>query len=108
MSGRIALSFPQTMEKQRRNYPTFDLEGRMFVTVPDDQTSFAALTPPPVNFCASSSSTPPATTNPPDDHPDPHAHTRKRANPRSVASPVREVLRHHKVPPQDSNLRRTV
>ncbi|TCN44141.1 hypothetical protein EV644_101724 [Kribbella orskensis] len=42
---RIALSFPQTEEKQRWNHPTFDVAGRMFVTVPDDQTSFAVRCP---------------------------------------------------------------
>ena len=33
---RIALSFPETVEKQRWGHPTFDVAGRMFVTVPDD------------------------------------------------------------------------
>lgn len=42
---RIALSLPQTEEKQRWNHPTFDVAGRMFVTVPDDQTSFAVRCP---------------------------------------------------------------
>ncbi|TCC64245.1 MmcQ/YjbR family DNA-binding protein [Kribbella pittospori] len=42
---RIALSFPQTVEKQRWGHPTFDVAGRMFVTVPDDQTSFAVRCP---------------------------------------------------------------
>lgn len=42
---RIALSFPQTVEKERWRHPTFDVAGRMFVTVPDDQTSFAVRCP---------------------------------------------------------------
>ncbi|MGY4102314.1 MmcQ/YjbR family DNA-binding protein [Nocardia sp. R16R-3T] len=42
---RIALSFPQTVEKHRWNHPTFDVAGRMFVTIPDDQTSFAVRCP---------------------------------------------------------------
>lgn len=42
---RIALSFPGTVEKQRWGHPTFDVAGRMFVTVPDDQASFAVRCP---------------------------------------------------------------
>ncbi|TDD25666.1 MmcQ/YjbR family DNA-binding protein [Kribbella turkmenica] len=42
---RIALSFPGTVEKKRWGHPTFDVAGRMFVTVPDDQTSFAVRCP---------------------------------------------------------------
>ncbi|MFF1818528.1 MmcQ/YjbR family DNA-binding protein [Kribbella sp. NPDC058245] len=42
---RIALSLPETREKQRWGHPTFDVAGRMFVTVPDDQTSFAVRCP---------------------------------------------------------------
>ena len=42
---RIALSFPQTVEKERWSHPTFDVGGRMFVTIPDDQTSFAVRCP---------------------------------------------------------------
>lgn len=42
---RIALSLPQTVEKERWNHPTFDVAGRMFVTVPDDQTSIAVRCP---------------------------------------------------------------
>ncbi|RZU15603.1 hypothetical protein EV645_3141 [Kribbella rubisoli] len=42
---RIALSFPETVEKKRWGHPTFDVAGRMFVTVPDDQTSFAVRCP---------------------------------------------------------------
>lgn len=41
----IALSFPETREKERWNHPTFDVAGKMFVTVPDDQTSFAVRCP---------------------------------------------------------------
>ena len=42
---RIALSFPQTVEKERWHHPTFDVAGRMFITIPDDQTSFAVRCP---------------------------------------------------------------
>ncbi|MFG1805080.1 MmcQ/YjbR family DNA-binding protein [Streptomyces sp. NPDC049040] len=42
---RIALSFPQTVEKEMWNHPTFHVAGRMFVTVPDDGTSFAVRCP---------------------------------------------------------------
>jgi hypothetical protein len=42
---RIALSLPETEEKQRWNHPTFDVAGKMFVTIPDDQTSFAVRCP---------------------------------------------------------------
>jgi hypothetical protein len=42
---RIALSLPETREKKRWGHPTFDVGGRMFVTVPDDQTSFAVRCP---------------------------------------------------------------
>ncbi|MET9268762.1 MmcQ/YjbR family DNA-binding protein [Kribbella sp. NPDC003557] len=42
---RIALSFPETVEKERWGHPTFDVAGRMFVTVPDDRTSFAVRCP---------------------------------------------------------------
>lgn len=42
---RIALSLPETKEKQRWGHPTFDVAGKMFVTVPDDQTSFAVRCP---------------------------------------------------------------
>ncbi|WP_063045908.1 MmcQ/YjbR family DNA-binding protein [Nocardia pseudovaccinii] len=42
---RIALSFPKTVEKERWNHPTFDVAGKMFVTIPDDQTSFAIRCP---------------------------------------------------------------
>ncbi|MEV0285366.1 MULTISPECIES: MmcQ/YjbR family DNA-binding protein [unclassified Kribbella] len=42
---QIALSFPETVEKQRWGHPTFDVAGRMFITIPDDQTSFAVRCP---------------------------------------------------------------
>jgi hypothetical protein len=42
---RIALSLPETVEKQRWGHPTFDVGGRMFLTVPDDGTSFAVRCP---------------------------------------------------------------
>lgn len=42
---RFALFLPRTVEKQRWNHPTFDVAGRMFVTVPDDRTSFAVRCP---------------------------------------------------------------
>ena len=42
---RIALSFPETVENERWGHPTFDVAGRMFITIPDDQTSFAVRCP---------------------------------------------------------------
>lgn len=42
---RIALSLPETEERERWNHPTFDVAGRMYITVPDDQTSFAVRCP---------------------------------------------------------------
>ncbi len=42
---RIALSLPETREKERWGHPTFDVAGKMFVTVPDDETSFAVRCP---------------------------------------------------------------
>ncbi|WP_066900443.1 MmcQ/YjbR family DNA-binding protein [Mycolicibacterium houstonense] len=42
---RIALSLPETREKERWHHPTFDVAGKMFVTIPDDQTSFAVRCP---------------------------------------------------------------
>ena len=41
----IALSFPETAEKERWGHPTFDVAGKMFATVPDDQRSFAVRCP---------------------------------------------------------------
>ncbi|MER0443410.1 MmcQ/YjbR family DNA-binding protein [Streptomyces sp. Edi4] len=42
---RIAISLPETVEKEAWSMPTFRVAGRMFVTVPDDQTSFAVRCP---------------------------------------------------------------
>ncbi|MGU3498361.1 MmcQ/YjbR family DNA-binding protein [Mycobacterium sp. C31M] len=42
---RSALSLPETREKERWGHPTFDVAGKMFVTVPDDETSFAVRCP---------------------------------------------------------------
>lgn len=42
---RIALSLPQAVEKELWSIPTFHVGGRMFLTVPDDQTSFAVRCP---------------------------------------------------------------
>ncbi|GAA2493077.1 MmcQ/YjbR family DNA-binding protein [Streptomyces thermolineatus] len=42
---RIALSLPETVEKEAWSMPTFRVAGRMFVTVPDDGTSFAVRCP---------------------------------------------------------------
>ncbi|MFC4036531.1 MmcQ/YjbR family DNA-binding protein [Streptomyces polygonati] len=42
---RIALSLPNTVEKELWGHPTFHVAGRMFVTVPGDGTSFAVRYP---------------------------------------------------------------
>lgn len=42
---RIALSLPQTVEKELWKIPTFHVARKMFVTVPDDGTSFAVRCP---------------------------------------------------------------
>lgn len=42
---RIALSLPETTEKLAWGMPTFRVAGKMFVTVPDDETSFAVRCP---------------------------------------------------------------
>lgn len=42
---RIALSFPETVEKEAWNMPTFRVAGKMYVTIPDDQASFAVRCP---------------------------------------------------------------
>jgi hypothetical protein len=42
---RVALSLPGTVEIERWGHPTFDVDGRMFVTIPDDLTSFAVRCP---------------------------------------------------------------
>ncbi|MEU7040027.1 MmcQ/YjbR family DNA-binding protein [Streptomyces varsoviensis] len=42
---RIALSLPETVEKEAWSMPTFRVAGKMFVTVPDDESSFAVRCP---------------------------------------------------------------
>lgn len=42
---RLALSLPETTEVQAWGMPTFRAAGKMFVTVPDDETSFAVRCP---------------------------------------------------------------
>lgn len=42
---RIALSLPETEEKEAWRMPTFRVAGKMFVTVPDDGSSFAVRCP---------------------------------------------------------------
>ncbi|MEV7382479.1 MmcQ/YjbR family DNA-binding protein [Streptomyces lydicus] len=42
---RIALSLPETVEKEAWEMPTFRVAGKMFVTVPDDESSFAVRCP---------------------------------------------------------------
>ncbi|WP_228446947.1 MmcQ/YjbR family DNA-binding protein [Streptomyces paludis] len=42
---RTALSLPETLEKEAWSMPTFRVAGKMFVTVPDDGTSFAVRCP---------------------------------------------------------------
>ncbi|MCB5907426.1 MmcQ/YjbR family DNA-binding protein [Streptomyces pinistramenti] len=42
---RLALSLPETVEKVAWGMPTFRVAGKMFVTVPDDETSFAVRCP---------------------------------------------------------------
>jgi hypothetical protein len=42
---RIALSLPETVEKEAWSMPTFRVAGKMFVTVPEDETSFAVRCP---------------------------------------------------------------
>ncbi|MFJ9407019.1 MmcQ/YjbR family DNA-binding protein [Streptomyces sp. NPDC101393] len=42
---RIALSLPETVEKQAWGMPTFRVAGKMYITVPDDETSFAVRCP---------------------------------------------------------------
>ncbi|MCP9959983.1 MULTISPECIES: MmcQ/YjbR family DNA-binding protein [Streptomyces] len=42
---RIALSLPETVEKEAWSMPTFRVAGKMYVTVPDDETSFAVRCP---------------------------------------------------------------
>jgi hypothetical protein len=42
---RIALSLPQTVEREMWKIPTFHVAGKMYVTIPDDQTSCAVRCP---------------------------------------------------------------
>ena len=42
---RIALSLPDTTEKIAWNMPTFRVAGKMFVTLPEDETSIAVRCP---------------------------------------------------------------
>nr|WP_119203908.1 MULTISPECIES: MmcQ/YjbR family DNA-binding protein [unclassified Streptomyces] len=42
---RIALSLPETVEKVAWEMPTFRVAGKMFVTIPDDESSFAVRCP---------------------------------------------------------------
>ncbi|MEU4134284.1 MmcQ/YjbR family DNA-binding protein [Streptomyces wuyuanensis] len=42
---RIALSLPETVEKEAWSMPTFRVAGKMYITMPDDQTSFAVRCP---------------------------------------------------------------
>ncbi|MEU7135088.1 MmcQ/YjbR family DNA-binding protein [Streptomyces sp. NPDC046261] len=42
---RIALSLPETVEKEAWSMPTFRVAGKMYITIPDDETSFAVRCP---------------------------------------------------------------
>ncbi|MEG8279078.1 MmcQ/YjbR family DNA-binding protein [Streptomyces sp. AHA2] len=42
---RIALSLPDTTEKVAWNMPTFRVSGKMFATLPEDETSIAVRCP---------------------------------------------------------------
>ncbi|MFJ9352378.1 MmcQ/YjbR family DNA-binding protein [Streptomyces sp. NPDC101237] len=42
---RIALSLPDTSEKTAWNMPTFRVAGKMFATLPEDETSIAVRCP---------------------------------------------------------------
>ncbi len=42
---RVALSLPDTTEKIAWNMPTFRVAGKMFVTVPEEETSIAVRCP---------------------------------------------------------------
>ncbi|WP_371668007.1 MmcQ/YjbR family DNA-binding protein [Streptomyces sp. NBC_00289] len=42
---RIALSLPETTEKTAWNMPTFRVAGKMFATLPEDETSLAVRCP---------------------------------------------------------------
>lgn len=41
----LCLALPETVEKTAWSMPTFRVAGKMFVTVPDDETSFAVRCP---------------------------------------------------------------
>ncbi|MFC6064248.1 MmcQ/YjbR family DNA-binding protein [Streptomyces ochraceiscleroticus] len=42
---RIAFSLPETVEKEAWSMPTFRVAGKMYLTLPDDETSFAVRCP---------------------------------------------------------------
>lgn len=42
---RIALSFPETAEKTAWSMPTFRVAGKMFATLPEDESSMAVKCP---------------------------------------------------------------
>lgn len=42
---RLALALPETVEKIAWEMPTFRVAGKMFLTVPDDETSIAVRCP---------------------------------------------------------------
>ncbi|MEI5519444.1 MmcQ/YjbR family DNA-binding protein [Streptomyces brasiliscabiei] len=42
---RVALSLPDTTEKEAWSMPTFRVAGKMFVTLPEDETSMAVRCP---------------------------------------------------------------
>ncbi len=42
---RIALSLPETVEKEAWSMPTFRVAGKMYITIPDDESSFAVRCP---------------------------------------------------------------
>ncbi len=42
---RVALSLPDTTEKTAWNMPTFRVAGKMFATLPEDETSIAVRCP---------------------------------------------------------------
>lgn len=42
---RIALSLPETTEVEAWAMPTFRVAGKMFITMPDDESSFAVRCP---------------------------------------------------------------
>ncbi|WP_419999740.1 MmcQ/YjbR family DNA-binding protein [Streptomyces boninensis] len=42
---KVALSLPETTEKTAWSMPTFRVAGKMFATLPEDETSFAVRCP---------------------------------------------------------------